>query len=61
MKKKQPKALVFTQIMLALSFIILGYMLSNESEYKNIIISVSIIGALACIYEAVRIYRKNKN
>ena len=61
MKKKQPKALVFTQIMLALNFIILGYMLSNESEYKNIIISVSIIGALACIYEAVRIYRKNKN
>ena len=61
MKKKQPKASVFTQIMLALNFIILGYMLSNESEYKNIIISVSIIGALACIYEAVRIYRKNKN
>ena len=60
MKKKQPKASVFTQIMLALNFIILGYMLSNESEYKNIIISVSIIGALACIYEAVRIYRKNK-
>lgn len=60
MKKKQPKALVFTQIMLALSFIILGYMLSNESEYKNIIISVSIIGVLACVYEAVRIYRKNK-
>ena len=61
MKKKQPKPSVFTQIMLALNFIILGYMLSNESEYKNIIISVSIIGALACIYEAVRIYRKNKN
>ena len=60
MKKKQPKASVFTQIMLALNFIILGYMLSNESEYKNIIISVSIIGALACVYEAVRIYRKNK-
>jgi hypothetical protein len=46
--------------MLALNFIILGYMLSDESEYKNIIISVSIIGALACVYKAVRIYRKNK-
>ena len=49
------------QITLALNFIILGYILSDEPEYKNIIISVSIIGALACTYEAVRIYRNNRN
>ena len=41
--------------------VILSYMLSDESEYKTIIISVSIIGALACTYEAVRIYRNNRN
>jgi len=49
------------QITLALNFIILGYILSDEPEYKNIIISASIIGALACAYEALRIYKKNKN
>ena len=59
--KKKPKALALTQIVLALNFVILGYMLSGESEYKTIIISLSIIGALACTYEAVRIYRKNRN
>ena len=59
--KKKPIALIFIQITLALNFIILGYILSDEPEYKNIIISVSIIGALACTYEAVRIYRNNRN
>ena len=59
--KKKPIALIFMQITLALNFIILGYILSDEPEYKNIIISVSIIGALACTYEAVRIYRNNRN
>ena len=58
MKKKKPKALALTQIVLALNFVILGYMLSDKSEYKTIIISLSIIGALACAYEAVRIFRK---
>ena len=48
------------QIMLALNIIVVGYMLSDESEYKTIFISLSIIGALACVYEAVKIYRKNK-
>jgi len=61
MKKKKPKALALTQILLALNFVLLGYMLSDESEYKTIIISLSIIGALACAYEAVRIYRNNRN
>tara|TARA_B100000497_G_scaffold80304_1_gene89614 strand:+ start:366 stop:551 length:186 start_codon:yes stop_codon:yes gene_type:complete len=61
MKLEKWKALIFMQITLALNFIILGYMLSDESEYKTIIISVSIIGALACTYEAVRIYRNNRN
>ena len=59
--KKKPIALIFMQITLELNFIILGYILSDEPEYKNIIISVSIIGALACTYEAVRIYRNNRN
>ena len=49
------------QIVLALNFLVLGYFLSDESEYKNIIIVVSIIGALACAYEASRVYRKNRN
>jgi len=49
------------QIMLALNIIGLGYMLSDESEYKTIIISLSIIGALAFTYEALRIYKKNRN
>ena len=62
MKKKKTKVLIFTQIMLAFNFVGLGYMLSyDEPEYKTIIISVSIIGALACTYEAVRIYRNNRN
>ena len=61
MKKKKPKALALTQIVLALNFVILGYMLSDKSEYKTIIISLSIIGALACAYEAVRIFRNNRN
>ena len=59
MKLEKWKALIFMQITLALNFIILGFMLSDESEYKAIIISVSIIGALACTYKAVRIYRNN--
>jgi hypothetical protein len=49
------------QIMLALNIIVVGYMLSDESEYKTIIISLSIIGALAFTYEALRIYKKNRN
>jgi hypothetical protein len=36
-------------------------MLSDESEYKTIIIIVCSIGALACAYEALRIYRRNRN
>ena len=61
MKLEKWKALIFMQITLASNFIILGYILSDEPEYKNIIISASIIGALACAYEALRIYKKNKN
>tara|TARA_B100000497_G_scaffold15335_1_gene17719 strand:- start:62 stop:247 length:186 start_codon:yes stop_codon:yes gene_type:complete len=61
MKLEKWKALIFMQITLASNFIILGYILSDEPEYKNIIISASIIGALACTYEALRIYKKNKN
>ena len=59
--KKKPISLIFMQITLALNFIILGYFLSDEPEYKNIIIIVCSIGALACAYEALRIYKKNKN
>jgi hypothetical protein len=57
---KKTTALVFTQIILALNFIILGFMLSYESEYKNIIITVSVIGALASAITAVRVYRNNR-
>lgn len=57
---KKTTALVFTQIILALNFIILGFMLSDESEYKNIIITVSVIGALASVITAVRVYRNNR-
>jgi len=49
------------QITLALNIIILGYLFSDEPEYKNIIIIFCSIGALACAYEALRIYRKNRN
>ena len=37
------------------------YLFSDEPEYKNIIIIFCSIGALACAYEALRIYRKNRN
>ena len=57
---KKTTALVFTQIILALNFIILGFMLSDESEYKNIIITVSVIGALASAITAARVYRNNR-
>tara|TARA_B110000503_G_scaffold34489_1_gene56193 strand:+ start:750 stop:941 length:192 start_codon:yes stop_codon:yes gene_type:complete len=60
-EEKKPKALALTQILLALNFVLLGYMLSDESEYKTIIISLSIIGASSCAYEAVRIFRNNRN
>ena len=59
--KKKPKAIILMQIALALNFLVLGYFLSDESEYKNIIFVVSIIGALACAYEASRVYRKNRD
>jgi len=61
MKLEKWKALIFMQITLALNFIILGYFLSDEPEYKNIIIIVCSIGALACAYEALRTYRRNRN
>ena len=59
--KKKPISLIFMQITLALNFIILGYFLSDEPEYKNIIIILCSIGVFACVYEALRIYRKNRN
>jgi hypothetical protein len=61
MKLEKWKALIFMQITLALNIIILGYLFSDEAVYKNIIIIVCSIGALACAYEALRIYRKNRN
>jgi hypothetical protein len=61
MKLEKWKALIFMQITLALNIIILGYLFSDEPEYKNIIIIFCSIGALACAYEALRIYRKNRN
>lgn len=57
MKSGKRKALIFLQAILACNFIIFGYMFSGEDHYRNVIISVSIIGALACMYEAIRLYR----
>lgn len=61
MKSKKRKALIFIQIVLAFNFILFGYIFYDEAEYRNIILSVCFIGALACVYEAIRIYRNNQN
>ncbi|CAI8393814.1 MAG: Uncharacterised protein [Flavobacterium sp. SCGC AAA160-P02] len=61
MKLKKWKALVFIQITLASNFILFGYIFYDEAGYRNIILSVCIIGFLACFYEAIRIYRNNKS
>ena len=60
MRLKKWKALVFVQIALASNFILFGLMFYKEIEYRNIILLVSSIGFLACIFDAIRIYRNNK-
>jgi hypothetical protein len=57
---KKWKALIFMQVAIASNFIVLGFIFYNETEYKKTVLYLSIIGALACVYEAVKIYRKNK-
>lgn len=59
MKPRKRKALLFTQIILALNFMLFGYLFYDETEYRNVTVLVSFIGALACIYDAIRIYRNN--
>ena len=49
------------QITLAANFVLLGYIFYDEAEYRNIILSACFIGVLACVYEAIKIYRKNNN
>ena len=61
MNLKKRKVLVLVQITLAANFVLLGYIFYDEAEYRNIILSACFIGVLACIYEAIRIYRKNNN
>jgi len=61
MKLKKWKALVVMQTTLAVNFMLLGYMFYDEAEYRNIILSACFIGVLACVYEAIKIYRKNNN
>ena len=61
MKLKKWKALIFMQITLAANFMLLGYIFYDQVEYRHIILSACFIGVLACVYEALRIYRKNKN
>ena len=61
MKLKKWKALIFMQITLAANFMLLGYIFYDQVEYRHIILSACFIGVLACIYEAIRIYRKNNN
>ena len=48
------------QIANALIFILIGFMYYNdESEYRNIILSVCFIGFLASVYVVIRVYRNN--
>jgi len=60
MKPVKRKALIFIQLILACNFIIFGYMFSSEENYRNIIISVSTIGAIGCVYETIRLYRNKE-
>ena len=60
MNSVKRKALIFIQVVLACNFIILGQMFSGEEDYKYVIISVSIIGSIACIYEAIRLYKNRR-
>mgnify|MGYP000697586845 CR=1 FL=1 len=60
MKLNKWKAIVFMQIANALIFILIGFMYYNdESEYRNIILSVCFIGFLASVYVVIRVYRNN--
>ena len=61
MKVSKRKSGIFLQVVLAFIFISLGYMFYDEAEYRNIILSVCFIGALACLYDAIRIYRNKHN
>jgi len=61
MNLKKGQVLAFMWIGIASNFIVLGYFSYDEAEYRNIFLSACFIGVLACVYEAVRLYRKNKN
>ena len=57
---KKWKALVFMCISLGSNFILLGFMFYDDLQYRYVMLPLCTIGGFAFVYEAIRIYRKNK-
>ena len=57
---KKWKALVFMYISLGSNFIVLGFMFYDDLQYRYVMLPLCTIGGFAFVYEAIRIYRKNK-